>query len=105
MPRGVYKRESVPKAAPGAQSVVQMAKVTQASKPAEPKPFAQLVAPEFLTQPNFFRGKRIAVDAIDGDQLKAYARSLGITQRDVDGLSEDRLRQNCKARIADSMAD
>jgi hypothetical protein len=105
MPRGVYKRESAPKAAPGAQPVVQMTQVKQVAMPAGLKPFAQLVAPEFLTQPNFFRNKRIAVDAIDGAQLKAYARSLGITQRDVDGLSEDRLRQNCKARITDSMAD
>jgi hypothetical protein len=105
MPRGIYKRASVNKAAPGAQPVVQMATVKQASVPAKPANSVQLVAPEFLTQPNFFRSKRIAVDAIDGEQLKAYARSLGITQRDVDFLSEDRLRQNCKARIADSMAD
>ncbi len=105
MPRGVYKRESAPKAAPGAQPVVKMVTVEQARKPAKPSASVQLVAPEFLTEPNFFRSKRIAVDAIDGAELKAYARSLGITQRDVDGLSEDRLRQNCKARIADSMAD
>lgn len=65
----------------------------------------QLVAPEFLRAPNFYRNKRVAVDAIAGTELKAYARSLGITQRDVDGLTEGRLRQNCKARINQSMED
>lgn len=68
-------------------------------------PPVQLVAPAFLTQPNFYRNQRVAVDKIGGADLKAYARSIGITQRDVDGLTEDRLRQNCKARIAQSMED
>lgn len=68
-------------------------------------PPAQLVAPEFLVQPSFYRNKRVAVDAIEGDELKAYARSIGITQRDVDFLSVDRLRQNCKVRILESMED
>jgi len=68
-------------------------------------PAVQLVAPALLTQPNFYRNQRVAVDKIGGLELKAYARSIGIQQRDVDGLTEDRLRQNCKARIAQSMED
>lgn len=70
-----------------------------------PPTAVQLVAPEFVAPPSFYRNKRVAVDVIEGDALKAYARSLGITQRDVDGLTQDRLRQNCKARIAESMID
>ena len=76
-----------------------------ARQPVKATPVVQLVAPEFVAQPAFYRNKRVAVDVIEGDELKAYARSLGITQRDVDGLTPDRLRQNCKARIAESMAD
>lgn len=103
MPRGV-------KALPGKTKGVKaspLAKQAQPIKPPTPKkqPVVQLVVPAFVAPPAFYRNKRVAVDAIEGDELKAYARSLGITQRDVDGLTQDRLRQNCKARIADSMAD
>jgi hypothetical protein len=40
-----------------------------------------------------------------GALLKAYARRIGIQQRDVDGLTEDRLRQNCKAMLLERMDD
>lgn len=30
-----------------------------------------------------------------GEDLKAYARKVGVSERDVIGLSESRLRQNC----------
>lgn len=30
-----------------------------------------------------------------GDELKAHARKIGVSERDVIGLSESRLRQNC----------
>lgn len=46
-----------------------------------------------------------AIDDMEGDALKEYARSIGITQRDVDGLTEGRLRQNCKARISVMLED
>lgn len=68
-------------------------------------PSVQLVSTEFLKEPSFYKNKRISVDSINGDDLKAYARSIGITQRNVDFLTEDRLRQNCKARILQSMED
>ena len=65
----------------------------------------QLVAPEFVVTPAFYKNKRVAVDSVGGDDLKAYARSIGISQRDVDHLTEARLRQNCKAKILDAMED
>ena len=40
------------------------------------------------------------VDALAGDELRAYARRIGIQRRDCEGLTEDRLRQNCKLFIA-----
>lgn len=40
-----------------------------------------------------------SIDDMEGAALKEYARSIGISQRDVDGLTESRLRQNCKARV------
>ncbi len=47
--------------------------------------------------------KSNSVDDMTGDALKAYAAKVGISQRDIDGLSEDRLRQNCKVRIFNSI--
>lgn len=40
------------------------------------------------------------VDSLSGDELKAYARRAGVLPRDVDNLTEDRLRQNTKLVIA-----
>lgn len=49
--------------------------------------------------------KSNSVDDMSGDELKAYAAKVGVSQRDIDGLTEDRLRQNCKARIFSAMED
>lgn len=49
--------------------------------------------------------KSNSVDDMCGDELKAYAAKVGVSQRDIDGLTEDRLRQNCKARIFSAMED
>lgn len=49
--------------------------------------------------------KSNSVDDMSGEELKAYAAKVGISQRDIDGLTEDRLRQNCKARIFTAMED
>lgn len=120
MPRGVYERKSAPsagalkKSAPKvkAKPAAKKAKKrksragVKAAPVATPKrPELQLVKPEFLVQPEFYRNKRVAVDDLAGQPLQAYARSIGITQRDVDGLTEDRLRQNCKARISMMMEE
>lgn len=46
-----------------------------------------------------------SVDAMSHEQLKEYAGEIGIQQRDIDGLTEDRLRQNCKVRVFTSLED
>lgn len=64
--------------------------------------FAQMDAPEpRFTHLDF----RMSIDDMEPVRLRAYARYLGITQRDVDGLTENRLRQNCKARVFASLED
>lgn len=42
----------------------------------------------------------VHIDSLSGDELKAYARRAGVLPRDVDNLTEDRLRQNTKLVIA-----
>ena len=42
----------------------------------------------------------VDVDSLAGDVLKAYARRAGVSPRDIDVLTEDRLRQNVKLAIA-----
>lgn len=42
----------------------------------------------------------VHVDDLSGDALKRYARRAGVSQRDVESLTEDRLRQNTKLTIA-----
>jgi hypothetical protein len=111
MPRGVYTRPKAGKSKPKAK--------TQAL--AKPKPSADAVAapvshahaPELVARveaaepipPNFYRNVRVNIDTIAYPDLKVYARSIGIMQRDVDGLTEARLRQNCKARVLDAIDD
>ena len=36
--------------------------------------------------------------------LKAYAKQIGVRQRDIDELTEDRLRQNCMLTVASLVA-
>lgn len=36
------------------------------------------------------------IDALQGDELRTYARRIGVSGRDCNELGEDRLRQNCK---------
>lgn len=42
----------------------------------------------------------VDVDALSGEALKHYARRAGVPQRDVEHLTEDRLRANVKLTIA-----
>jgi hypothetical protein len=42
----------------------------------------------------------VDVDSLSGDALRAYARRAGVSPRDVENLTEDRLRQNTKLTIA-----
>lgn len=111
MPRGVFSRVAGRNKKQAAQDGALPATTTLATELLATEPLTPVREPfepipvRMPPSPSFYRNVRVAVDAIAGDELKAYARSIGITQRDVDGLSEDRLRQNCKARIYDSMED
>lgn len=95
MPRGVYKRgpgrvkSEPPKAAPAVahQPVVVASAIAQA----EPQ---HSRAPEGIRK---YTSRD--VDVLTGDDLRAYARSAGVSPRDCAGLSEDRLRQNIKLVI------
>lgn len=43
------------------------------------------------------RGRRI--DQMPEAELRRYARQIGISQRDAEGLTVERLRQNCTAQL------
>lgn len=108
MPKGVYARKSAQQ-----KSAVKPAKAKAKAAPIATKaPLAQVVttpAAELADKPveQQFSAQdfRCSIDDMAGAKLKAYARFVGIMPRDVEGLSEDRLRQNCKARVLDSMED
>lgn len=48
--------------------------------------------------PHSFAVSRSVAD-MTGDELKDHARKMGVSERDVIGLSESRLRQNCMVMI------
>lgn len=81
MPRGVRRtpREQAP------------AGLEQASVPAPAAPGSQRL------------GASRAVEDMHGEELQAYARKVGIKERDIQGLSEARLQQNCIAMIHEAM--
>jgi len=41
------------------------------------------------------------IETMPEADLRVYARRIGLTQRDCDGLGVDRLRMNCKARLVE----
>lgn len=43
----------------------------------------------------------VDVDTLSGEALKRYARRAGVWHADIDTLTEDRLRQNTKLKIAE----
>ena len=70
------------------------------------QPNQQAAAPQGDVQPvqDGWRALRSAdIDRLAGDDLKQYARQAGVMARDVDGLSEDRLRQNVKVFVNDHL--
>lgn len=128
MPRGVYQRKSADAAVPAVTKASGKA-TSPADSPSEPLaqdalvlthtpeapvPLAPPISPVADTPPasaapvavpldtSPIRG---SVDDMSGDKLKRYAKQVGVMQRDIDGLSEDRLRQNCKAMIFAAMED
>lgn len=44
--------------------------------------------------------RSVDIASLAGDALRSYARRIGVSRRDCEGLTEDRLRQNCKAFLA-----
>ena len=64
-----------------------------ANQAASPEAVSELTAAD-SRQPFSFAITRSVKD-MAGEDLKAYARKVGISERDVTGLSESRLRQNC----------
>jgi hypothetical protein len=44
--------------------------------------------------------KSVDIDLLSGEALRDYARKAGVSPRDCDHLTEDRLRQNTKLFIA-----
>lgn len=99
MPRGVYQRKSASAdKAPVVESAQVLTDTPVAATPSAPIP--EPAAP--MQDDRFIRG---SVENMSGDLLKRYARQVGVMQRDIDGLSEDRLRQNCKAMIFAAMEE
>lgn len=83
MPRGVKGSGPAAKQAP-------------AVAPAAPSPQASAQPPESSWKPL----GSVDVDSLSGEDLKQYARRAGVCARDIDCLTEDRLRQNVKLAIA-----
>lgn len=86
MPRGVKGSGPAAKSAPAAQAVA----------PAALPPQVDSQPPESSWKPL----GSVNVDSLSGDALKQYARRAGVCTRDIDCLTEDRLRQNVKLAIA-----
>lgn len=112
MPKGVYARKSAQQKTAGKGKAKAKAKAARSRNKAAAKPVAaasQLasvlttpaaeLADPAQPKPQFSADDfRKPIDDMEGALLKAFARRIGIMQRDVDHLTEDRLRQNCKAR-------
>jgi predicted component of type VI protein secretion system len=122
MPRGVYARKSAQqktaskgKAAAKAKAKAAPKARSKAAAPAPAKAAPQLAqvlvtpAAELGAQPPARQFSaddfRKPIADMDSALLRAFARRIGIQQRDVDGLSEDRLRQNCIARQLQTIED
>lgn len=90
MPRGVKgsgpkkARTPTPRRAPRAQ--------------ATPKPQDAPQAPAVFASADKPLGS-VDVNSLRGEELKAYARRAGVLPRDVENLSEDRLRVNTRLVI------
>ncbi len=44
--------------------------------------------------------KSVDIDSLNEPSLRNYAAAIGVPRRDVENLTEDRLRQNCKLHLA-----
>jgi isopenicillin N synthase-like dioxygenase len=109
MPRGVYARKSAQRKTAGKVQAKAKAKAAPVAKRAAAVPpaadLARVVTTPAAALQFTAQDFRKPIDDMGGALLKAYARSIGIMQRDVDALTEDRLRQNCKARVIQAIED
>lgn len=101
MPRGVFTRKTATERMSALGTSKLVAEV-QAPEKADPLPPA---APVVQEPTPYYHTKRINIDTVGFDELKLYANTIGILKRDIDSLTEARLRQNCKARVFQMMED
>lgn len=74
-------------------------------KAAQSSPEAAPPAQVPSQRPRGFGGPgSVDIDALHGDDLKRYARQVGVTQRDVDLLTEERLRTSCRVMVEQQFA-
>lgn len=117
MPRGVKgsgtpkKRGPKPRDALAAVAAVAVNAAVAVAPPPAPPEVVAAVAPQTDIAPDpqadsprgpgfgdsLKRGQRL--DLMDEAELRAYARTIGISPRDCDGLTVERLRQNCTAHL------
>lgn len=88
-PKPGYKRMTA------ASVVVQAAVASVKPAAADPTPVAVEQVPE--SRDTLQRGRNI--DRMGEAELRRYARQIGISQRDAEGLAVERLRQNCTAQL------
>lgn len=87
----------MPRGIPGSGQAKAAAKTAGASAPAAPRA-EQKPAAERESHPT-------DVDRMYGQALKDYALKVGVVPRDVESLSEDKLRQSAKLVLAAQYAD
>lgn len=79
---------------PGFQPAVNLRRAAAAMKPPPP---AILAAAEPIHKDPLQRSRQIRTMPLA--ELRQYAKQVGVRQRDIDELSEDRLRQNCELTV------
>lgn len=72
-------------------------KAAQSVQPAaeQPRPAAPASVADHRKPP-----ASVDIASLAGEHLREYARRIGVSRRDCDSLTEDRLRQNCRAFLA-----
>lgn len=92
---------------PRSQVLAAAAAVVAQVATAQPAPATAPVQPESQAAPeskdSLQRGRNI--DRMPEPELRRYARQIGISQRDAEGLSVERLRQNCTAQLYELIED
>jgi hypothetical protein len=91
MPRGVYDRGQQKPAKAAAPAPIAPTPVAAPAAQADP---VTSLAPEGIR-----KSASKDVESLSGDDLRAYARSVGVSPRNCAELTEDRLRQNVKLVI------